>query len=149
MASASGNSATGRHATSSASAVGGRGPDAPERMSNGAPGSEMDRLLSAVRGEAGRYATAQQIRVADAISGIAESLGRAARRHDDDAIEASAFSIAARTGEVAADFVRDADLDAKARNIRQAIERRPLVFAAGASIAGFMLARFLKSSRSA
>lgn len=69
----------------------------------------------------------------------------AASEFDSESLQAQAIEqVASRIEDIAAQ-IRGSDIDRLARTVRQAAERNPLMFVAGAAVAGFALTRFLKA----
>ena len=75
----------------------------------------------------------------------ANAASAAANEFDPNSLQARAIEqVAMRIEELAAD-IRGADIDRMARTVRSAAERNPVLFVAGAALAGFALTRFLSA----
>lgn len=77
---------------------------------------------------------------------LAETLRRAASEPPDGSVQARVMTAAADGLESVAGEIRNASLSGIMADVRAFAERNPAAFAAGAALAGFMLARFLRSS---
>ena len=66
-----------------------------------------------------------------------------ADQFDRDTIEAQAIEEVARQVDRLADQIRNTDIDRMARTVGNAAQRNPLMFVAGAALAGFAVTRFL------
>ena len=75
----------------------------------------------------------------------ANAASAAANEFDPNSLQARAIEqVAMRIEELASD-IRGADIDRMARTVRSAAERNPVLFVAGAALAGFALTRFLSA----
>ncbi|MFZ1661691.1 MAG: hypothetical protein WAT77_07000 [Paracoccaceae bacterium] len=77
---------------------------------------------------------------------LAETLRRAAEDHDAGRIQTKVFDTLANGASVAAATLREKSVSQLVSDARMLARRNPGIFAAGAAVAGFALARFLKSS---
>ncbi len=89
------------------------------------------------------------------MSRAAESLERVARalRNSSKGFDEEGYSYVSRWGEGlaakidgASEYLRESDLEDLARDARRLIREEPIISLAGAFAAGFLVARFLKSS---
>jgi hypothetical protein len=75
----------------------------------------------------------------------ADAAESAAAEFETGSMQAQAIEqVASRVEEIAAQ-IRGSDIDRLARTVRQTAERNPLMFFAGAALAGFAVTRFLKA----
>lgn len=77
---------------------------------------------------------------------LAETLRRAAQQPADGSVQARVLSAVAGGVSTAADALHDRSISEIAADVRNLARRNPAVFAAGAAVAGFMLARLLRAS---
>jgi ElaB/YqjD/DUF883 family membrane-anchored ribosome-binding protein len=77
---------------------------------------------------------------------LAETLRRAAEQPAEGSVQARVLSAVAGGVSSAAETLRDRSVSEIAADVRGLARRNPAVFAAGAAVAGFMLARFLRAS---
>lgn len=83
--------------------------------------------------------------VADEMRKHASAADAAAGEFDPNSVQAQAIEqIAARIDDLA-DQVRSTDIDRLAQSVGDAARRNPLLFVAGATLAGFAATRFLKA----
>ena len=75
----------------------------------------------------------------------ADAAQAAADAFDDGSIQAKALEEVARQVDHLADQIRTTDIDRLARSVGQAAQRNPLMFVAGAALAGFAATRFLRA----
>ena len=73
----------------------------------------------------------------------ANAASAAAAEFDPNSLQARAIEQLAMRIEGVADEIRGADIDRLARTVRGTAEKNPLMFVAGAALAGFALSRFL------
>lgn len=85
----------------------------------------------------------------DAAAGEAQKAANAAEaaaaEFDPDSIQAQAMEHVAQRIDDLARHVRSTDIDRLARSVSDAARRNPLLFVAGAALAGFAATRFLKA----
>lgn len=75
----------------------------------------------------------------------ANAADAAAAEFDPSSMQAQAIEqIASRIEDIAAQ-IRSSDIDRVARTVRETAERNPIMFLAGAALAGFAVTRFLKA----
>lgn len=80
---------------------------------------------------------------ADETQKAANAAEAAASEFDPNSLQARAIDqLATRIEDIARD-IRGVDIDRMARTLRSAAQRNPLMFVAGAAVAGFALTRFL------
>jgi hypothetical protein len=92
----------------------------------------------------------QKATVAGQMEDLASMLRRAAREHDEDGGRNASVRLAERAAngmESIAASLQERDLRGLVRNCEDFARRSPAVFIGGALTAGFLLTRFLKSSR--
>jgi hypothetical protein len=77
---------------------------------------------------------------------LAETLRRAAERPAEGSVQARVLSAVAGGVSTAADTLRNRSVSEIAADVRDLARRNPAAFAAGAAVAGFVLARFLRAS---
>ena len=77
---------------------------------------------------------------------FAETLRRAAEEAQTGVMQSRVYTAAAHGISTAADAIRDRNILDIAADVRALAHRHPGAFAAGAAVAGFALARFLRSS---
>jgi ElaB/YqjD/DUF883 family membrane-anchored ribosome-binding protein len=78
---------------------------------------------------------------------LAETLRRAAEEPEAGSVQARVLSAVASGVSTAAGTLRDRSVSDIAADLRDMARRNPGVFAAGAAVAGFALARFLRASQ--
>ena len=78
---------------------------------------------------------------------LAETLRRAAEEPEAGSVQARVLSAVASGVSTAAGTLRDRSVSEIATDLRDLARRNPAVFAAGAAVAGFALARFLRASQ--
>lgn len=76
---------------------------------------------------------------------LAETLRRAAEQPAEGSMQARVLSAVAGGVSSAADTLRDRSVTEIVADVRDLARRNPAVFAAGAAVAGFMIARFLRA----
>ena len=100
-----------------------------------------DKIETKARSEAENLKDA----AAEEATNAANAADAAASEFDSDSIQAKAIEqVASRIEDIAAQ-IRSSDVDRLARTVRQTAERNPLMFVAGAALAGFAVTRFLKA----
>jgi hypothetical protein len=77
---------------------------------------------------------------------LAETLRRAAEEPGHGSVQARVLSAVAGGVSTAADTLRGRSVSEIAADVRDLARRNPAAFAAGAAVAGFVLARFLRAS---
>ena len=77
---------------------------------------------------------------------LAETLRRAAQHPAEGSMQARVLSAVAGRVSTAADTLHDRSVSEIAADMRDLARRNPAVFAAGAAVAGFLLARLLRAS---
>ena len=75
----------------------------------------------------------------------ADAAHAAAGEFDPDSMQAQAIEKVAEQVEAIAAQIRSTDIDRLARTVGDAAQRNPLMFVAGAALAGFAVTRFLKA----
>lgn len=84
-------------------------------------------------------------RAAEEVDKVANAAEAAAGEFDDRSMQARAIEEVARRVDDIAAHVRSTDIDRMARTLGDAARRHPLMFVAGAALAGFAATRFLKA----
>ncbi len=103
-------------------------------------------FLDAARKHAADYAESRKAGAAQSVEEVAHSLRESGRAFEDTPhIRAFVDSAAAGLEDLASD-IRDRDFADLYAEVEDFARRRPAAVAAGAGIAGFLVARFLKSS---
>lgn len=92
-----------------------------------------------VEAESARDRAAEEVRK---VSSAAEA---AAGEFDEGSMQARAIEEVARRVDDIAAQIRSTDIDRMARTLGDAAQRNPLMFVAGAALAGFAVTRFLKA----
>jgi hypothetical protein len=90
-------------------------------------------------------ATAARDTVADEMHKHANAADAAASEFDDNSMQAKAIEQVANRIDDIADQVRATDINRLAQSLSDAARRNPLLFVAGAAMAGFAATRFLKA----
>lgn len=80
---------------------------------------------------------------------LAETLRRAAEEPESGSVQSRVLSAVAGGVSTAANTLRDRSVSDIVADVRALAQRNPGAFAAGAAVAGFALARFLRSSAAA
>lgn len=111
-------------------------------------GARVTETAAHLRDQAGTHAAEMRDALTDTGDRLAETLRRAAASERTGEVPARVLNTAADGVAYAADGLRGTTLSDITAGIRGAAQRNPGLFAAGAALAGFALARFLMSSRS-
>jgi len=111
-------------------------------------GTEGNRLIGAARTRARTAFEHQQHRVADSIGSVAQALHQAADQlnEQNEDVVARYTDTAAQRIEQFADSLRNRDLDDLVGQAEQFARRQPELFLGSAVAAGFLIARFLRTS---
>lgn len=115
-----------------------------ERMKDSATEAASDASNAAAE-KARKEATAARDVAADETSKTADAAQAAADEFDAGSLQAKALEEVARQVDTLAQQIRNTDIDRVARRIGSAAQRNPLMFVAGAALAGFAATRFLKA----
>ena len=101
-----------------------------------------------VKDRARSLATGQKSRVADRMGGLADALRTGAHRLDEKGDRGTARYVEQAGDSIAwlSDELRDRDVDDLVAVTRDFARQRPAAFFGGALVAGFFLARFMKST---
>lgn len=84
-------------------------------------------------------------RTAEEVDKVASAAEAAAGEFDEGSMQARAIEEVARRVDDIAAQIRSTDIDRMARTLGDAARRNPLMFVAGAALAGFAATRFLKA----
>lgn len=84
-------------------------------------------------------------RAAEEVGKVSNAAEAAANEFDDGSMQARAIEEVARRVDDIAAQIRSTDIDRLARTLGDAAQRNPLMFVAGAALAGFAVTRFLKA----
>jgi hypothetical protein len=108
-------------------------------------GETVHDATDAATDKAKQKAEAARDMVSDETQTAVAAAHAAADEFDQDTFQARAIEqVASRIDDLAAQ-IRDTDIDRVARVVGDAVRRNPLMFVAGAAIAGFAATRFLKA----
>lgn len=113
------------------------GADVSERVSDTA---------AKLRDGAGERIEATRDALSDTGDRLAETLRRAAESTDAGSLQTRVLSVAAEGLESVAGDLRNASLSQMSSDVQTYAKRNPMAFAAGAAIAGFMLARLFRTT---
>jgi hypothetical protein len=117
------------------------------RSTASAVSAQASDLVSSVSEEVVTAADQQKERGADAMKGVARAIGGAAENLDEQSPAlAKRLRTAAHSIESLSDTVKDRSLLELSHEATGLAKRQPIAFFTGAVVAGFALARFLKSS---
>jgi hypothetical protein len=101
---------------------------------------------SSVRDAAAEQVDHARDALGDSGDRLAETLRRAADQPPEGSMQARVLSAVAGGVSSAADTLRSRSVSEMAADVRDLARRNPAAFAAGAAVAGFVLARFLRAS---
>lgn len=108
--------------------------------------SQVSSAASSVRDAAVEQIDNARDALGDSGDRLAETLRRASEQPAEGSMRARVLSAVAGGVSSAADTLHDRSVSDIAADVRDLARRNPAVFAAGAAVAGFMLARLLRAS---
>ncbi len=108
--------------------------------------SKVSAAASSVRDVAAEQIDHARDALGDSGDRLAETLRQAAEQPAEGSMQARVLSAVAGGVSSAADTLRNRSVKEIASDVRDLARRNPAAFAAGAAVAGFLLARFLRAS---
>lgn len=108
--------------------------------------ARVSETAATLRDSAAERIEATRGALSDSSDRLAETLRRAAEEPEAGALQTKVLSAAAAGLETVAEDLRSRNFSQMTSDVQSYAQRNPMVFAAGAAVAGFMLARLLRSS---